>query len=246
MGPQPGAPVFVQTKTCRKEGKRMGQRLNIELQHNQETIANIYYHFGNYTSSAVYLLDSLATALIACKPKNPKAAPPPVSGLMRAMAATGAGISTDDWVEILKDDAELAYKWANKDLDFLRKYRKSLSDTDLDKVNRNNGLIGLTWRQIEETQNSAEGAIYVNLDSYTAEFGCVFEHQPDEDLDGNGAKNGIDAGTMEIPDDIDIYAIPLDKVSCIAAALAAYKAKNEQNLPQHWRLPSGQLVDCIN
>lgn len=48
----------------------MGQRLNIEIKENNKVLANSYYHWSGYTSSALLLTEKILDAIKSTKHDN--------------------------------------------------------------------------------------------------------------------------------------------------------------------------------
>lgn len=144
----------------------MGQRLNIEICNNEKTLANAYYHWSAYTSSSYELLKKI----VFCypKPKSDNA----VQNAVQLLRATGAGLQDccGEEDDIIKDFP-----------DNLKEY----------SVSRNQGLIAMTEREMEDTRYWAEGEIKINIDAQTVDFNVFWDFE-EEDYDEEDRKKLIE------------------------------------------------------
>lgn len=132
----------------------MGQRLNIEIMHGDEVLANAYYHWSAYTPSALRLTKGILMAVdtIQCGDVFEQA--------VRLLEATGAGVNTIERNRINQCTgriAELAYQ---------------------DCVDRNEGLLAVTEQGIEETRCWEEGRVTIHLDTRTVDFSVFWDYDP--------------------------------------------------------------------
>lgn len=124
----------------------MGQRLNIEFASKGETIANCYYHWSAYSHEALNLTQELVEVI-----KDRRVAETDIELAIRAFEATGAGVNPKEQLRIQQYD--------------------SLKNLEIKKTtDRNNGLISLTQKGIEETRFWEEGRVTINLDTNTFDF----------------------------------------------------------------------------
>lgn len=163
----------------------MGQRLNIEIVENGVCLANAYYHWSAYTSSAFELAKQIIQAIPKVKEK------PPVMRAIRLLEVTGA-------------------KLMSEEIDFAKK----LLLGDFEKAtDRNDGLISISEKGIAETRQWQEGAVYIYLDEKRMKFDVLhrtyfFEYRKSEEK-YNGRKVEIN----DIPIfDIDFSDIKFDKI----------------------------------
>lgn len=118
----------------------MGQRLNIEVCYDGEPVANAYYHWSAYTSSALNLLRQVIEAYRNRTEINK------LKVAVEILQATGAGINEDEKKDIAEDTTG-------------RFNNISFQDCD----NRNTGLLSVTEQGMEETRKWEEGRITVDI-----------------------------------------------------------------------------------
>lgn len=130
----------------------MGQRLNIEIRNNEKPLANAYYHWSAYTSSSYELLKKI----IFCypKPKSNNA----VQNAVQLLYATGARLQDCCGAEneIINDFPEKLKEYA---------------------VSRNQGLIAMTEKEMNETRYWSEGTITINIDTQTVDFDVFWDFE---------------------------------------------------------------------
>src|SRR5574344_168562 len=129
----------------------MGQRLNIQIEMDipnsgeAKVLANAYYHWSGYTSSAYELVNKIvqsgAYSLDILDP---------VEKAIRLLEVTGAGLTKDEFTETYPES----------------KYKLS--------TNRNDGLIAISEKGIEETQNWEEARVTINLSTGMVDMGGVY------------------------------------------------------------------------
>jgi len=128
----------------------MGQRLNIEIHNDGKVLANAYYHWSAYSKPAALLTKQIIEEFNKYKTR-------PESDLLyaiRLLESTGAGL-TDD---------ELVYA---RTLDELNGYEFS------ECKGRNEGLIAITFKNIQETRFWEEGSVYIYLDEKRIRFNVL-------------------------------------------------------------------------
>lgn len=127
----------------------MGERLNIEIKNNGKVLANSYYHWSGYTSSTLELtqiiLDEIHSYINIQKIFENNL----VLYAIRLLEVTGAGLTDVE--------KEFAFKNIGK-----HKFAKCAS--------RNDGLISISPKGIEETEYWEEHRVEINLDSKTINF----------------------------------------------------------------------------
>lgn len=165
----------------------MGQRLNIEIVENGVCLANAYYHWSAYTSSAFELAKQIIEAIPTVNEK------PPVMKAIRLLEITGARL-TDDEIEFAKD--------------------RLLGDDFKADANRNDGLIAISENGKDETRKWQEYALYIYLDEKRMNFDVLYktrfwEYKKDE--------KKYNDRTVELEDipmyDIDFSDIKFDKLN---------------------------------
>lgn len=131
----------------------MGQRLNLQIEMDipnsgdRQVLANAYYHWSGYTSSAYELVKQIADSHYCCEECTFM---DPVEKAIRLLEATGAGLTEDEFTEEYPES----------------KYKKATS--------RNNGLIAISEEGIKETQNWEEARVTINLTTNMVDMGGVY------------------------------------------------------------------------
>ena len=174
----------------------MGQRLNIEIVENGVCLANAYYHWSAYTSSAFELAKQIINAIPTVKEEIP------AKRAIRLLEVTGA--------RLLSDEIEFA--------------KKLLLGDDFEKAtDRNDGLIAISEKGIAETRQWQEGAVYIYLDENRMKFDVLhrtdfFEYQKYEE-ECNGRKVEL----KDIPVyNIDFSDIKFDKLMALEYLLRVH------------------------
>ena len=135
----------------------MGQRLNIEIYHGGERIANAYYHWSAYTISAAeltktvvdYLLDEGYNSDVCSDTDN-------IRWAIRALESTGAGLTDGEKKYITEEIPELD------------------ASSFADAADRNRGLISVSEDGMEETQRWMEECVTIYLDDRLVDFEVLF------------------------------------------------------------------------
>ena len=86
----------------------MGQRLNIEICNNTRTLANAYYHWGAYTSSALEYTAKIIDAYYNLSDKITD----DLELAVKLLEVTGAGV-TDEEKEEIKHDPDFDFSDIN-------------------------------------------------------------------------------------------------------------------------------------
>ena len=129
----------------------MGQRLNIQIEANNtdtnetKVLANCYYHWSGYTSSAFELVNEIVESGIYNLDILD-----PVEKAIRLLEATGAGLTEDEFTEEYPES----------------KYKKATT--------RDNGLIAISQKGIRETQYLEEAIVIINLSTNMVDMGGVY------------------------------------------------------------------------
>lgn len=118
----------------------MGQRLNIEIKKKGKVLANSYYHWSAYTSSAAALTVQVCKYVLEHRDLSD-------SKLLaiRALESTGAGLNDDE-------------------LTYARDFRKYIKTEFKECKGRNDGLIAISPKGIKETQDWSEGDVIIDID----------------------------------------------------------------------------------
>ena len=135
----------------------MGQRLNIQIEANDtdsnetKVLANCYYHWSGYTSSAMELVKEMVdSGMYNLDILDP------VEKAIRLLEATGAGLTEDELTE--------AYNTP--------KYKLATS--------RNTGLIAISEKGIEDTVYQEESRVTINLTTGSINMSDMFYDETDE------------------------------------------------------------------
>ncbi|MBQ2289704.1 MAG: hypothetical protein II249_03430 [Bacteroidaceae bacterium] len=128
----------------------MGQRLNIEILKSGSVLANAYYHWSGYTTTAIELAQKVLSALDKDMPTD--------NDRLKAvwlLQATGAGLTEDE-----------------------RKSIKAKDFTNLTDCNgRNEGLIAVTDKGISETRAWEEARVSIFIDEERVNFECLWKEK---------------------------------------------------------------------
>ena len=131
----------------------MGQRLNIQIEMDipdsseSKVLANAYYHWSGYTSSAYELVKKIADSNYwneECKLADP------VAQAINLLEVTGAGLEKDEFTD---------------------KYPESIYKLS---TNRNDGLIAISKTGMDATQNWEEARVTINLTTNMVDMGGVY------------------------------------------------------------------------
>ena len=124
----------------------MGQRLNIQFEDNTGVLANAYYHWSGYTSSAMLLTNQIISSDLIDDTS--------ISNKVKAvklLELTGAGLTKEEFND-----------------DFPSHLYKESKD-------RTNGLIAISKEGIEETQSWEEARVTIDLDAQQIYFNVYWD-----------------------------------------------------------------------
>lgn len=181
----------------------MGQRLNIEITDGDNVLANAYYHWSGYTSSALDLTGKILKHLDDVK---------------------------DIKDNILKACRLLSYTDANFTDEELKFIEKHFNDTDdyialyvsNKAVNRIDGLIAISEYGINETRQLEEARVTIDLANEKIDFDAIYRETKFGFID----YNGVEEYNELIETDIDFSNISFDKFDDFEESLTDY-LKNE-------------------
>ena len=188
----------------------MGQRLNIEIVENGVCLANAYYHWSAYTSSAFELAKQIIQAIPKVKEK------PPVMRAIRLLEVTGAKLMGEE-IEFAKD--------------------RLLGDDFVKATDRNDGLITISENGIYETRQWQEGSVYIYLDENRMKFDVLhrtdfFEYRRDEEK-----YNGRKVELNDIPQyNIDFSDIKFDQLTALEYFLDAHAGESFRTVLDRWNV----------
>ena len=141
----------------------MGQRLNIEILKNGEVLANSYYHWSGFSNSAINLTIQIINNFEYIKKYRVEEYIKNQSLLfaIRLLEETGAGVcSIKETKETLEDQTMNLKLQLCKD--------------------RNEGIIGITKKDIEETRYWEEGRVSIDIEKKTIDFNVIREYTLEE------------------------------------------------------------------
>ena len=179
----------------------MGERLNIEIIKNGETLANCYYHWAGYSNSSVELAKTIIQNIDKVKCDND------VLTAIRLLESTGAGL-TDREIEYAKTVDEL------KDIKFE------------ETAGRNEGLIGISPNEIDNTRTWQEHSLYIYLDENRMSFKVYFTNDRWE-WESNNKEEGIEVkfDDLEVTD-INFDDIKFDKIDSFEEFVSKHLENN--------------------
>lgn len=131
----------------------MGQRLNIEIVANDKLLANSYYHWSAYTSSAKILTRQILLYL-----KNSRTTDPLLKAI-RCLEKTGAGLTKFELEDVKKLYPNKTFKKA---------------------TDRNNGLISISKNGMDETRKWEEGRVTIDIINNILNFDVFFTETNEE------------------------------------------------------------------
>ena len=196
----------------------MGQRLNLEITFNGETVANCHYHWSGYTSTALETTDKAVACVSAAK--TPKTKDEAAALALLALLDTGAMIRQEEL------DA-----MADRFPGTAGAYSKTASrDADMD---RNKGLIAFSEKGMAETSYWAEAVVSVDLTSGTVLFGAVCDYDDEEDTEPE------EEHILDIRDIDPDEALPYKRFHALAVLADIHPR------PWYWRNNTGTMWCCI-
>lgn len=102
----------------------MGQRLNIEIFNNGQVLANAYYHWSAYSTTAVELVDKVLKAY-----KEDMQSDDERQKAVWALQATGAGLTEDEKKSIYAQNLKKLTECQGRDFGLIAVSDKGISDT---------------------------------------------------------------------------------------------------------------------
>lgn len=168
----------------------MGQRLNIEIVKGDNVLANAYYHWSGYSNSAIDLVECIIRYYDYADKYHHEN---DTLFAIKLLEKTGAGL-TEDEVEYVK---------------------KKYGETKLsDCKGRNNGLIAITKKGIEETREWEEARVTIDIDTKTFDFKRAMWK-----LDKSEIKECIEEGKIFYEINYDLKNIEFEKVFDLKALI---------------------------
>ena len=130
----------------------MGQRLNVEIKYGGELLANAYYHWSGYTSSSV----ETTSAILKDISKIGKI-DDPLQTAVQLLFNTGARFANEEITDIRKESGR----------------KEKYVITDDKPVSRNDGLICISQKGMEETRHWEEARVEIDLKSQEVDFNAL-------------------------------------------------------------------------
>lgn len=155
-----------------KQGDFMGQRLNIELFYNGERVANAYYHWSGYTSSA---FDLTRQIIINYDEFMSKDLPIQIKAIL-LLQTTRAGLTEDE------------IKWAEENINQFDEYKDIL----VKAVNRSEGLIAVSEKGMNETESWEEARVTIYLDTKKIDLDTFYIYETIEEFVENYSQEEAD------------------------------------------------------
>jgi hypothetical protein len=171
----------------------MGQRLVVEIKRNDNVIASAYYHWSAYTVPALNVLSSMNKHVFS-NAKNMTDEELQVSLIRFAERSTAVGyIDSDEAKQAVVQEFQEKFNDSPEYIQYMledlfiksgglspsdieyanQKFKEEVFKTD---VNRNEGLISISEKEIQKDLDWAEGLITVNLDDGTILNGVIYEY----------------------------------------------------------------------
>ena len=168
----------------------MGQRLNIEICNSTRTLANAYYHWGAYTDSALEYTAEIIDAYHNLSGQITDE----LQLVVKLLEATGAGI-TDEEKERITHDPDFDFSGINFS----------------SAIDRNEGLIAVTEKGMEETRSWEEGRVTINIEEANFCFDVVSYYDKDEYVEDYGVKSL--SKLTQIDHNFFLDYLPFEKIS---------------------------------
>lgn len=137
----------------------MGQRLNIEIKKNNKIVANSYYHWSAYSKESLQLAKKIIDKYEEVKEDND------ILYAIRLLGLSGAGITREGISYLYKNIPNFDIsETLPSDNPFSQPYKWVLAR------GRDDGLVGFTEEDINETRSWEEGRITLDMDNKTFDF----------------------------------------------------------------------------
>lgn len=161
----------------------MGQRLNVEIKENDEILANAYYHWSGYTSSAIGTALDILKGMDSVEQYQDRRV-----YAIKLLELSGSGL-TDDEMEYVKNN-----------IPDYEKYEFKMT------TGRNNGLTAISEKGMNTTRCWEEARVTIDLTTKTVTVDATFIEDVKDWEEANGIK-------CELPrHNVDFDNIPFDKV----------------------------------
>lgn len=136
----------------------MGQRLNIEIKKKDKVIANCYYHWSGFSNSSLELAKLIIDKFDTVHEEND------VIEAIMLLQLTGAGITRPAISYLYKNIPNFDLEEEIKTNNPWGEYKLHLSK------GRDEGLIGITEKEMDDTRRWEEGRITIDVTNKTFDF----------------------------------------------------------------------------
>lgn len=163
----------------------MGQRLNIEIWNDGTALANAYYHWSAYTDESARLVSKVLDFIN----KNPIDNENILLYAIRVLEATGAGLNEEE--------------------------RRCAATMGIDTTKRvecngrNDGLLSISQKGIQDTRFWKEGAVYIYLDENRISFDVFYKQRTWEWARDQKEYYGNENAKHQ---DLDVFTINFDDI----------------------------------
>lgn len=191
----------------------MGQRLNLEIKQNGHTLANAYYHWSAYTYSSLELTNSVVSNLDKIKHEVD------VIRAVRLLESTGAHLVEEEIAYIQNGYGQEKFQIASS---------------------RNDGLIAVSPKGMEDTRKSEEGRVVIDLDEEKVYFNVYWYYEKDEYL---SEREVTEEEYLKMPiSSTDFSEIPFSDFPKVFTELTQYMENGVEGM----RLEDGSLLGFIH
>lgn len=136
----------------------MGQRLNIEILNKGERLANAYYHWSAYTTSASELTMKIINNFEEIMSMNCS----DTAKAILLLQTTEAGLVVSE----VNDELEYAKEFLEDNEETFKLFKT--------QDDRNEGLICINPKEMDKTEYWEEGRVTINIDTKTIDFDVVW------------------------------------------------------------------------
>lgn len=162
----------------------MGQRLNIEIWKNGKALANCYYHWSAFSNTSSELAKIIIKNIQSVQENNDTLM------AIKLLEATGAGLT-------------------DREIEYINKIPEIPSIEFKKTKGRNDGLIAVSEKEMQENRFWAEGSVFIYLDENRIKFDVFFKSSFEE---WEVENEGIKAEDLESTE-IDFDDIKFNKIN---------------------------------
>lgn len=176
----------------------MGQRLNIEIKKDSKVLANAYYHWSAYTSSALQMLGGILSGIDEVESSSD------IELAVRLLELTGAGVTGRERDLIQKSSLNNVINFAIQPA-----------------VDRNEGLLAVTEEGIQETREWEEGRVTVDIGTRTFSFNVLWEEDEETFRADYSDEEYEELDWVE--SGLDIYDVPFERYDKFKELIDSHK-----------------------